>query len=841
MRGWRQTLLVLGLVGISTGIILVMAAAQTTLLVADRELSNSWRTSYDILVRPTGSHSPIEEKYGLVEANHLSGLWGGISFEQYEAIKSIPEIEVAAPIATLGYTPHFISTSSFRQLPEPGLYIIMQRMITDDGVSHYVKEYYADRFLYDDDTAPSYLWLYGGFFEYTPGAEVSGILPLDFLLAGIDPEQEAALIGLDQALVQGKYLRANKSLPSYKFTSSQSFLSLPVLFNEKLYAHLTLQTELRRITTPWDDAGLEEILKNGKWIELYSLPVETLERQEISGEDLYRQLIKESQVGMTSIGVATSSPGPILYREIEHCAFCPGLALEIVLPGGAAPNAAPELAYRPFLDPNNVETRFNFDLMLQTEGIFDIEKLPEPADVNRVPLETYFPPIATLRYDEQGNRVDPPRELRPTLNPTGYIQPPPMILTTLEAARALRGDNAISAIRVRVVMDRCSTEQPETCILTDADQRKIETIALEIQRQTGLDVDIMAGSSPTRVLVHVSGIGYVEEQWIQKGVNLVYKQGIQTGNWLLLGTLLLAGMAFTLDLTWSGVLAHRRIIALQKALGWRSRTVFAQVIGQTMIIGTITSVIGGLIAFTLIRFLGWQSLPLEWWATLPTLVIALCIEGSLFPAWSASRMPPVIEIQRGTVQYNRKGIEVISSLLMYAWHELKRKPTRSILTAIASTLSAGLLVLFLGVTLQQRGVLSGTLLGEFILVRIKDFHYGIVTIGFGLAAFSTFNLLMTSILERRREIGILKAIGWRTAAVAWLFVLEGLMIGMVGGSVGALAGSFAFVYLYQSISSDLILAILLGTSVPGLVGALAAVYPALLARHVPPAEAVRYE
>jgi putative ABC transport system permease protein len=164
-----------------------------------------------------------------------------------------------------------------------------------------------------------------------------------------------------------------------------------------------------------------------------------------------------------------------------------------------------------------------------------------------------------------------------------------------------------------------------------------------------------------------------------------------------------------------------------------------------------------------------------------------------------------------------------------------------VLTGLASVLSAGLLTLLLGVTFQQRGMLSGTLLGEFILVRIEHFHYAIVAIGLGLAALSTFNSLMGSILERRREIGVLKAVGWQTASVLRLFIMQGLLLGLVGGSAGALLGSLVFIYLYQSVSSGLGIAILLGTSLPGLVGALAAIYPARLAAMVPPAEAVRYE
>ena len=170
-----------------------------------------------------------------------------------------------------------------------------------------------------------------------------------------------------------------------------------------------------------------------------------------------------------------------------------------------------------------------------------------------------------------------------------------------------------------------------------------------------------------------------------------------------------------------------------------------------------------------------------------------------------------------------------------------RRPARTVLTGIASALSAALLVLLLAVTVQQRGLLGGTLLGEFILVRIEPFHYALVGIGLGLAALSTANGLLGSIFERRREIGLLKAVGWRTGTVAWQFVVEGMLLGLLGGAVGALLGSAVFFSLYRALSPALGWVVLVGMSLPGLVGALAALYPARVAARVPPAEAVRYE
>ncbi|HEY5269171.1 MAG TPA: hypothetical protein VII97_02465 [Anaerolineales bacterium] len=77
-----------------------------------------------------------------------------------------------------------------------------------------------------------------------------------------------------------------------------------------------------------------------------------------------------------------------------------------------------------------------------------------------------------------------------------------------------------------------------------------------------------------------------------------------------------------------------------------------------------------------------------------------------------------------------------------------------------------MLVLLLAVLRDQQGLLNGTLLGEFILLHVEGFHYAIVIIGFGLAALSTSNGLLGSIVERHREIALFKAVGWRTGAVA---------------------------------------------------------------------------
>ncbi len=139
-RGVRSLLLLFGVLVVSGAFGLLTSAAETVQVIVDEDLAKYWRTTYDILVRPPGTRSTIEEKYGLVQANHLSGIPGGITFEQYEAISSIPGVEVAAPIAMLSYFDMHISFGFERQasrIEEPGVYRVDVTLAVDDGLGQH--------------------------------------------------------------------------------------------------------------------------------------------------------------------------------------------------------------------------------------------------------------------------------------------------------------------------------------------------------------------------------------------------------------------------------------------------------------------------------------------------------------------------------------------------------------------------------------------------------------------------------------------------------------------------------------------------------------------------------
>ena len=120
----------------------------------------------------------------------------------------------------------------------------------------------------------------------------------------------------------------------------------------------------------------------------------------------------------------------------------------------------------------------------------------------------------------------------------------------------------------------------------------------------------------------------------------------------------------------------------------------------------------------------------------------------------------------------------------------------------------------------------------------------IASISLLVGGIGIMNIMLVSVTERTREIGIRMAIGAKSWDIRWQFLTEALVLSLIGGLVGVilgLGGSF-LVSVFTSLSAKVSLFyVLLPFSFAGMVGLFFGFYPAYKASLLNPINALRYE
>jgi hypothetical protein len=833
----------------ASALILLSATTETTALRASQAIAQNWRPSYDLVVLPLGAQISGGQ---VIPADTLEGYGGGISLEQYAQIKQIPGVEVAAPIAFIGYVqlPSPLIQLGRQSLP-PGIYRadwtlkafngqqqLNERQVTffyailsscPDSADSAIFQTLREQHIFLGACGPNPGSPQGGGFTF------SSIDTGTFLLAAIDPVEEEQLLHLSQALTQGRLLTARDSLspappPSLPTASNVPRYELPLLFQQHLPGQISLQLSFSRVSAQ-EQSGTQ-IQQQGGFRYLASLPalgtvfqgnvpLVQNDPQRFSSSTLVWTGQGWQTIGTRQYGVSGNAlrflyaPSGLTYEPVRGPNGQPAYALVVsdtqtpqqaLPPGvlnGLEDDPATEQGPEPFfrtLSPL-VLSQPQAIYFAQPVGQFDAGRLSAQFadELNWLPETTYAAPPVVLRYDAHGRPL-PPTTILPTTNLAGMILQPPLALTTLSAAARLKGDTLISVIRVRV------SGVSGVSGANEASWKRIQAVARQIEQRTGLRVLVTLGSSPEPTLVYVPGLqrgehgstrtiaplGWVSERWIAIGISVLYLGEVSSLRLLLLAAVLLVCLGYQVVTLLALLTAQRSDLAILSALGWRPLQVTRLFLGQVALLALLGGLGGLALALGIILVIGasppWPIVLL----TLPAMLLLAAVS-ALYPLWQLRRLRPVEILRTGSTisaDRNRRTPPLaVPPLLRLAWSNLLGRRGRSLLALLSFFCSALLLTLMLDGLLAFRQALQGTLLGEFVLLQTAVPQLASAIFALLLTFLSVASLLTLQVRERWYEIGLLQALGWRATFIQRLLVQEGLTLTLAGTLPGVLVAA----------------------------------------------------
>jgi ABC-type lipoprotein release transport system permease subunit len=894
----RSLALLIGILIATTSFAVLSGAARTGTTEVRGTVAKSFRAQYDLLVRPAGTQSREEQVHGLIRPGTLTDVPGGITLGQWRRILKLPGVQVAAPIATIGYALPSVSTpvdlTADRRGKGPALFRIDVMRITDRGLTRRRDTPYYT-YITDQELLPSRPSAQGaleqaptlddgdgdtrhvcitGEYDRAPqgpfdpvnrgglncastrsGLDGRGFAPLPahhagtlvantvpIVIAAIDPVQEQRLTGLASSVVSGRYLRTGDR-PSAAFVPQ-----VPVLVSSAQYADEATKVTVVRLRRR-DALAVQHASSPSQTRRILRHARGTTVRTEtISASAAHRALLYAltARAGnrplvtdyWTVSEVGLTETGGVLRPAPVHKS-------DDVWQSAAhfgfvdAPLSAKGPAYRR-MTVHEGATTANLGAVfsaMHAVGQFDPRKLKGGDPDRDSVLDPYTAP-GLAGADDRSRRLLGGRTLLPNGNLAGYLAQPPTVLTNLRSLPKFKSPNykpADPSAPISVIRVRVAGVHGIDAV----SRERVRQAAQQIQEHTHLTVDLVTGSSATTRIVTLPKV---------RGGRPALRL---EEPWLRKGVAVTILQAvdrkslalFVLILVVGGLFVGNATSAAVAAR--RSELALLACTGWSrgrLFATAITEV--GVIGLAAGVTGAAISLPLcHAVGTHPSLPrSALAIPGALLLTILAGVVPALRAAQAHPAHALRPAVVAVRSarsprtVAGLAFGSVLRTPQRTAVGVLSLAVGVSALTVLLTIVVGFKGSVVGSVLGDAVSVQVRAVDLVAVGTIIGLSAVTIGDVLYLNVRERAAELAVLRAVGWSDGQVASLIGLEALWLGLLGAALGVSIGLAGAAVLTGG-PNTASYTTAAGAFAAGVMITLAAsVVPALLTRRLPAAE-----
>jgi putative ABC transport system permease protein len=733
-RAWRATALLVGVLVATSGFVVLTSSTEASRLIVQGTVDENARSAYDILVRPRGARTALEDRRGLVRSNFLAGLYGGITANQWHRIAALEGVDVAAPIAMLGYvTTHVgvievdvtravdptLETQLIRVRfvwraergltnapdPEPSLVYVTKRRVLvpaelptadedvlyPDGVRRpqgVCGEASLDPYEVQPDGSVLPLCLGASRIDARALPRVATLTPRGtFIVDGTEQQRLRAGMHAPISMLaaaidppsEARLVGLDRAISRGRYLSpNEAMLQpsvAPVLLASEPYVDERADAVAERIATSGlagaDDRGVARLAATAR--SEVRLPVEGR-----AVEDLYRV----AMAGVTASGDAPIAAsfvkplraGPPVYDESPDGTLHPREAAD---PAASALLSSGALTPMPLLATDIAQRSTEIRLVASPGGIVIGQPIGvfdrariQTGNELTTPLETYTQTSAT-GADERSRGLLAGQPLFPTSNVGGYLATSPTVLLALSTLWNAGGDvNAISAVRVRVA---------EVTGFDAISRERVRVVAESIAATTGLDVEVMLGASrvPQRIDLGPGRYGRprlaLDELWSKKGVAAAIVRAVDRKSVVLFGLILAVCMLFLSNAVAAALRERRRELAILVCLGWSRRRLAGLFFGELAMIGGLAGVLSAALAPLLGAAIDVRMSVGRAVLAVPV-ALGTCLLAAALPALTVSGVRPAAALSRSVSPPGRMGRGRRRRLLGLALANLRRTP-----------------------------------------------------------------------------------------------------------------------------------------------------------------------